>query len=81
MLAGTAEEARAMLERAAAAVQADESKALEMFMPRIAASETAIFTCSVPTQQTAWRRRVQRTGAASCRTSRMPMVSPLARKS
>ena len=28
---GTAEEARAMLERAAAAVQADESKALEMF--------------------------------------------------
>jgi hypothetical protein len=51
---GTVEEAKAMLDRAVAAVKEDKAKALDMFNKRArAALRTAIFMCSAPTPRTA----------------------------
>ena len=54
---GTAEEAKAMLERAVAAVKEDKAKALDMFNKARAASRIETFTCGAPTPQTASSRR------------------------
>jgi hypothetical protein len=50
---GTAEEAKAMLERAVAAVKEDKAKALDMFNKARAASRIVIFMCGAPTPRTA----------------------------
>jgi hypothetical protein len=50
---GTAEEAKAMLERAVAAVKEDKAKALEMFNKGEGGLRTVIFMCSTPTLRTA----------------------------
>jgi hypothetical protein len=50
---GTSEEAKAMLEKAVAAVKQDKAKALDMFNKGRAGLRTVIFMCSAPTRQTA----------------------------
>ena len=45
---GTAQEAKAMLVKAVAAVKADKAKAVEMFNAGTAASSIAISMCSAP---------------------------------
>ena len=50
---GTAEEAKAMLERAVAAVKEDKAKAPDMFNRGEGGSRTVIFTFGAPTPQTA----------------------------
>ena len=50
---GTAEEAKAMLERAVAAVKEDKAKALDMFNKGEGGFETVIFMCGAPTRRTA----------------------------
>ena len=54
---GTAEEAKAMLERAVAAVKEDKAKALDMFNNGEAASRIETFMCGAPTPRTASSRR------------------------
>jgi hypothetical protein len=54
---GTAEEAKAMLERAVAAVKEDKAKALEMFNKAKTASRIETFMCGAPTRRTASSRR------------------------
>ena len=50
---GTSEEAKAMLEKAVAAVKQDKAKALDMFNKGEGGFKTVIFMCSAPTRQTA----------------------------
>ena len=50
---GTPEEAKAMLERAVAAVKEDKAKALEMFNKARTASRIETFMCGAPTPPTA----------------------------
>ena len=50
---GNAEEAKAMLERAVAAVKEDKAKALDMSTRAKGAPMTVIFICSAPTLRTA----------------------------
>ena len=49
----TSEEAKAMLDKAVAAVKKDKAKALDMFNKGEAALRTVTFMCSAPTPQTA----------------------------
>ena len=78
---GTAEEARAMLDKAVAAVKADETKALEMFNKGDAATRTTIFMCLAPMPRTASSQRIQRGRAHNSRTSRTKGDLQLERKS
>ena len=50
---GTAEEAKAMLEKAVAAVNEDKAKAIDLFNKGEAASRTVTFTSGAPTPRTA----------------------------
>jgi hypothetical protein len=50
---GTGEEAKAMLERAVAAVKEDKAKALDMFNKGEAASRTVIYMSGAQTPRTA----------------------------
>jgi hypothetical protein len=50
---GTSEEAKAMLEKAVAAIKKDKAKALDMFNNGGAGLRTGTFMCSAPTRQTA----------------------------
>ena len=50
---GTAEEAKAMLEKAVSAVKEDKAKALDMFKKARAASRIEIFMCGAPMPRTA----------------------------
>jgi hypothetical protein len=68
---GTAEDARAMLEKAIAAVKADKTKAFEMFKGAREVSRTAIFMCSAPTPRTAFRQRIRRAWERGSKTSKM----------
>ena len=54
---GTAEEAKAMLERAVAAVKEDKAKALEMFNKGEDGFKVETFMCGAPTPPTASSRR------------------------
>ena len=55
---GTAEEAKAMLEKAV--IKEDKGKALDMIDKRArAATRTVIFTCPAPTLRTALSRRIR----------------------
>jgi hypothetical protein len=54
---GTAEEAKAMLERAVAAVKEDKAKALDMFNNGEGGSRIETFMCGAPTPRTASSRR------------------------
>jgi hypothetical protein len=63
---GTAEEAKAMLEKAVAAVKVNKAKALDMFNKGArAALRTVIFMSTAPTPQTASSRRIPRLRANS----------------
>jgi hypothetical protein len=55
---GTEKEAKAVLEKAVAALKENKEKALEMFNKGKAASKTAISMCSAPTPQTAFSPRI-----------------------
>ena len=57
---GTAEEAKAMLEKAVAAVKENKAKALDMFKRARAALGIAISMSTAPTPQTASSRRIRR---------------------
>ena len=50
---GSEQEAKAMLEKAVAALKDDKAKALAMFNRARAASRTVIFMCGAPTRRTA----------------------------
>jgi hypothetical protein len=54
---GTAEEAKAMLERAVAAVKEDKAKALDMFNKGEGGFRTVIFMCTALMPRTASSRR------------------------
>ena len=58
---GTAEEARAMLDKAVAAVKSDKAKALDMFNKGEGGSRTVTSLCSAPTPRTASSRRIRHT--------------------
>jgi hypothetical protein len=54
---GTAEEAKAMLEKAVAAVKEDKAKALDMFNNGEGGFKIETFMCGAPTPRTASSRR------------------------
>ena len=55
---GSEKDARAMLDRAVAALKENKEKALEMFNKGEGGSRTAISMCSAPTPQTESSRRI-----------------------
>ena len=55
---GTEEEAKAMLERAVAALKEDKAKALDSSTRAKAALRTVIFMCTAPTPRVALSRRI-----------------------
>ena len=67
---GTADEAKAMLERAIAAVKEDKAKALDTFKRVEADLRTATSMCSVPTSPTAYSQRIPTSKVNICKTSR-----------